>query len=311
MKKFSIACMAIAASTFSVSAFSATGEYWEVTSKMEMQGMPFAMPATTRKVCVAKGEERDPRKSAPNKDCEMSDVKFTGDKTSWKVRCNHNGDITEGTGEFTYGSDNYQGAMHMKSTSHGRTMDMNMALSGKRVGGSCEPGAEAKAMQSQIQKQACDTTGYTAAEWIGSANRFLHDSTLCPGKKEELCSAVSKDAPRNTDVYQTLVQSDKFNGGLIASSCKLNMAAITHSVCGKVNDSNVESMAQYCPAEAKKIMEARRSQGQSYTSDRSYTASGAGSQAGSGSASASDSASASPTNKLLDSAKKLKGMFGF
>ena len=33
------------------------GEYWEVTSKMEIPGMPFAMPVSSSKVCVTKGGE--------------------------------------------------------------------------------------------------------------------------------------------------------------------------------------------------------------------------------------------------------------
>lgn len=301
MKKPMIICLFFAATTFAVSAFSATGEYWEVTSRMEMEGMPFAMPATTRKVCVAKGSEKDPRQSAPNKDCEMTDVKFSGNKTSWKVRCDHNGDITEGTGEFTHGSDSYQGTMHMKGNSHGRAMDMTMALSGKRVGGSCEPGEEVKA----AQKQACETPGFTATEWIGSADRFLRDTSLCPGKKEELCDAVGRDAPRNTDVYQALVQAEKYNGGLIAKSCKLNMASITDSICGSVNENNFESMAQFCPAEAKNIMEARREREQSNSSGRSYSSASSSNQPAAG------SSSSNPANPLLDSAKKLKGLFGF
>ncbi len=36
-------------------AVAAPGEYWEVTVKMEMPGMPFAMPATSTKICIAKG----------------------------------------------------------------------------------------------------------------------------------------------------------------------------------------------------------------------------------------------------------------
>ncbi len=139
MKRTLNTCLILAASTFVTSAFAASGQYWEVTSKMEMQGMPFAMPGTTTKVCVAKGAEKDPRQSAPNKDCEMSDIKFSGNKTSWKVRCNHDGEITDGTGEFTHSSDSYQGRMQMKSTSHGELMTMTMDLSGKRIGGSCEP----------------------------------------------------------------------------------------------------------------------------------------------------------------------------
>ena len=322
MKKSMITCLFIAASTFSVSAFSATGEYWEITSKMEMEGMPFAMPGTTTKVCVAKGAEKDPRQSAPNKDCEMSDVKTTGNKSSWKVRCNHDGGITEGTGELTYSKDSYQGKMLMKSTSHGELMTMNMALSGKRIGGSCEPGEEVKAMQ----KQACDTTGYTAKEWIGNADRFLNDSSPCTGKKNELCKAVSKDAPKDTDIYLLLMQMDQIRGGTIAKSCRLNMASITHSICGTMNEDNFDKLSQSCPAEAKKIMEARREKSQEGRefSGRSYSdssggqaASGSGSESGSGSGSASNSGSNSgsgtnnPAGKLLDSAKKLKGLFGF
>ncbi len=139
MKKIIPTCLILAASTFTTSAFGASGEYWEVTSKMEMEGMPFAVPGTTMKVCIAKGAEKDPRQAAPNKDCTMTDVKYAGNKTSWKVHCNHDGDITDGTGEFTHSSDSYQGKMHMQSNSHGQSMSMNMALSGKRIGGSCEP----------------------------------------------------------------------------------------------------------------------------------------------------------------------------
>ncbi len=77
----------------------------------------------------------------------MSDVKFSGNNTSWKVRCNHDGNITEGTGEFTHGSDSYQGKMNMQSKSHGELMTMTMILSGKRIGGSCESVEKVKAMQ--------------------------------------------------------------------------------------------------------------------------------------------------------------------
>ena len=64
---------------------------WEITTRMEMPGMPFPMPAMTNKVCIGKGEEKNPGKSKEDKDCEMTDVKTSGNKTSWKMRCTHDG----------------------------------------------------------------------------------------------------------------------------------------------------------------------------------------------------------------------------
>jgi hypothetical protein len=194
-----------------------------------------------------------------------------------------------------------------------------MALSGKRIGGSCEPGAEAKAMQ----QQACATPGYTTAAWIESAEHFLRNTSMCPGKKDELCSAVRKDAPKDPDVYQLLLQAEDSNGGLIAKSCKLDMASITSSICAKVTDSNVQGLSKSCPAEAKKIMEARRKNAQSFSGDKVKSAASPGidtavksgtdptSGSSSSASSDSDSKSANPAGQLLDSAKKLKGMFGF
>lgn len=60
MKKTFIACLVFAVSAFPAIAFSATGEYWEITSKMEMPGMPFAMPAQTVKVCMPPGGRKIP-----------------------------------------------------------------------------------------------------------------------------------------------------------------------------------------------------------------------------------------------------------
>lgn len=304
MRKLIASSMILAALTYSGLAAAEPGEYWEVTSKMEMEGMPFAMPGTTMKVCIAKGSVGDPRKSAPSKDCTMSDVKFSGNKTSWKVHCNHNGDISDGTGEFTHTPDSYKGNMHMTSTSHGEKMDMNMALSGKRIGGACDTGemaAQAEAQKKAIMGMACDTSGYGPKEWVASGERFLRDTSMCPGKKDELCKEVKDSAPQDSDVYSTLIELEKTNGKLIEKSCKLNMASITHSICGKVNDKNVDELSPYCPAEAKRVMEERRKRADA--EGRSFS--------GHSSSSSSSESGNSPTNQLLDTANKLKGLFGF
>lgn len=126
--------LAVATAMFSMSAWCSAGEYWEVTSKMEMQGMPFAMPSTTHKVCVPKGSESDPNTSTGDKGCKMSDVKKNGNKTTWKARCDHDGKIMTGIGEQTTNANGYTGKMQFS----GDGMNMSMTYSGKRLGGSCK-----------------------------------------------------------------------------------------------------------------------------------------------------------------------------
>lgn len=133
MKNLLRASLIFAMTTLSASVWSAADEYWEVTSKMEMQGMPFAMPSTTHKVCVPKGSENDPNKTTGDKDCKMSDIKTNGSKTTWKARCDHDGQIMTGIGEQTTNAKGYTGKMQFS----GDGMNMNITYSGKRLGGNC------------------------------------------------------------------------------------------------------------------------------------------------------------------------------
>jgi len=104
MKRILIAGLACMNGLFSMNTFAATGELWEVTFKMEMSGMSVAIPATTMHICIPKGAEKDPRLSTPRQspksnNCKFSDVKTSGNRTSWKVRCFHHGNVMSGSGE--------------------------------------------------------------------------------------------------------------------------------------------------------------------------------------------------------------------
>ena len=261
--------VAIAVSLAAGAAWSAPGEYWEVTTKVEMAGLPMAMPARTMKVCIAKGAEKNP---PPDKDCEMSSVKTVGNKTSWKMRCNKDGEIMTGSGEMTGNPDNSEGTMQMSGKSGGQAINMTMTHRSKRIGGNCDSDEIQKFAQAQGNKakeQMCDTSRYTSTvQWIGSATLFLKDQT-CPGKKELLCEAVRRDAPRDGDVYRQWLAMDKGHGGLIASACGLSAEATLRTLCGTVNGKNVSSLAALCPAEVKAYREgARRKncEGRSFTS---------------------------------------------
>ena len=66
-----------------------TDEQWEITTKMEMKGMPMAMPAMTNQTCLPKNRKSDedlvPKDK--NSDCKMSDVKHSGNKMTFKMAC--------------------------------------------------------------------------------------------------------------------------------------------------------------------------------------------------------------------------------
>jgi len=61
-------------------------DMWEITSKMEMPGMPMAMPAQTIRQCVAKNAKDDDY--IPKRDnCKVTDSKRVGNKVNYQMVC--------------------------------------------------------------------------------------------------------------------------------------------------------------------------------------------------------------------------------
>ena len=105
-------------------------DQWEISSKMEMPGMPMSMPAQMMRGCVAKNAKDDeliPKQG----DCKVVDSKRTGNKLSYKMTCTTPEPSTI-EGETQFGSGAYEGKMRMTMTSSKQSMQMT--YSGKRVG---------------------------------------------------------------------------------------------------------------------------------------------------------------------------------
>jgi hypothetical protein len=314
------------------------GEYWEITTKTEMEGMSFAMPAQAIKICVDKSMGTDPRKYNKDKDCQYSDVKISGNKTSWKMRCDHNGEVTTGSGETTLINDhNMEGTMRMSTQSKGQTMNMTMKQSNKYVGGSCDTDDLARENEARNKKfkqaekerveKLCDPAQFRrTTDWIGNAHLFVGDKPQCPGK-QQLCDGVSRDAPRVAETYSFLA-SRSDNGNDIAKACGLSMAAITRDICKTISDKNYGLLSAHCPAEAKALREVQRRkdcEGRSFTAEtraadlkrclsgkdedeneaEPVKAAPAAKSGKSGKTSNDTSA-----DDILQNAKKLKGLFG-
>jgi hypothetical protein len=105
-------------------------DLWEVSTKMEMPGMPMAMPGQTNRVCV--GKNRKDEELVPMQgDCRMVESKRVGDKFIYKMDCAGNNPSTV-EGAITFGNNAYDGKMRMTMKQTRDTMDMTFA--GKRVG---------------------------------------------------------------------------------------------------------------------------------------------------------------------------------
>jgi Protein of unknown function (DUF3617) len=110
----------------------AKDDLWEVTMKMEMPGMPMAMPAQVHRVCVSKN--RKDEDLIPRRDnCRILDSAKSGNKITYKMECTGQ-DAMVATGEMIYSGNSYEGRMKMTAKSGNETMNMDQTFTGKRVG---------------------------------------------------------------------------------------------------------------------------------------------------------------------------------
>ena len=110
-----------------------TDEQWEITMKMEMPGMPMAMPPQVSKVCVAKGANDENFVPRQQGECKTVDSKRVGSRYTFKMVCDGKNKMTA-NGEITFNGGAYDGRMEMAGTMEGQPMNMNLTYAGKRVG---------------------------------------------------------------------------------------------------------------------------------------------------------------------------------
>ena len=127
-----VAAMIVVPLLWPLAAVAQDKELWEVTTKMEMPGMPMAMPAQTQRVCLPK-TRKDDDLVPKTEGCRVSDVKRAGNKVTFNVACTGTDPMT-GTGEITSMPASYDGRMRLKGKMGDQTMEMSHTFSGKRVG---------------------------------------------------------------------------------------------------------------------------------------------------------------------------------
>jgi hypothetical protein len=109
---------------------------WEITTKIEMKGIPVAMPATTMKQCMTKDNMVPKQGKQPKgQECTTKDQKVTGDTVTYTVECNSDKGTTVVNGTMTYKGDSFDGTSDTTMKIKGKPdMLMSSTMSGKYLG---------------------------------------------------------------------------------------------------------------------------------------------------------------------------------
>jgi hypothetical protein len=100
---------------------------WEITSTVDMPGMP--AKSFTHTTCSTK-EKAVPQTA--QSECTMKDVKTQGNTVTWTVVCKEG--MSTSTGKITYAGTTMDGVIETTVKSNGKTMTMKSTMKGKRIG---------------------------------------------------------------------------------------------------------------------------------------------------------------------------------
>jgi len=263
------------------------GELWEVTTQMNMAGMPAGMGNQTTRVCHEAGEPKKQAQGAVRKDCKMSDVKQSGNRVTMTMTCPEGTAVMENV--YNAAHTEYKGSMKM-TMRDGKQMTMNM--SGRKVG-SCDVAqakrerdekiatakrgsAEAQAAVAANEKMQLDNCAKApAAMSLGLLGIYGQCTAMAGGcesmlKNESTRATATACMANRSDLckrYQTQEGFLKANGSEdIARECKVSRTALIASHCPRAAKSeNLAFVGRYCPEEAKPIAQ-QHCVGRSYTS---------------------------------------------
>jgi hypothetical protein len=299
----------------------APGEMWEITSKMEMDGMPMAMPAQTSQACLPKDKKPDsmvPKNESS--DCKMTEHKQAGNKMTFKMVCTGKDPMT-GSGEITNSGSSYSGKMHITGKVDGESMDMKQSFSGKKLG-SCEYTPVKDTSKEQIAeacRKAMDNLEYPL---------FTMDGAMCQPRKAEFCGRVKKLSGEMSDPDRYLEVTEKqYNWKEAANACGQDTSAVMAKACKTaVDKKRYQFIGNHCEAEAT-ALGPQLCEGRSYTSVMSgeqgaichkyfekngdpVAGNASGSTARTSQGSAAEAA-ANPAEAMQKGVKALKGLLNF
>lgn len=252
-----------------------TGELWEMTVQMSMQGMPAGMiPAQTQQVCQGQNFDRTPGEQDRSR-CTISNMRQSPTRIQYDVRCEGNPPTT-GSADYQFEANRtrMKGTMRMQT----RDGEMVMQMSGRKVG-TCNPEETRRAQQKQVddlKKQAADAQKQGDDQQIKACRADLDKmqpgfglAGMCAMGEKAYCapnatspavkSACTADIKTFCTRYQTrdgLLRIGTNTNTLQRAGrmCGVPVATVRAKLCpAAVRDDALRFVAQHCPAEAKLI----------------------------------------------------------
>lgn len=241
-------------------------ELWDMTTRMEMAGMP--AQARSQQVCMKKGQA-SAESFSQDKNCKVTDQRTVGGKLTWKIVCS-GADPMTGTGEMTRSGDSMNGRMRLQGKSGGEPIDMTMVYSGKRAGGCIweDPSKVAAAYAAQGNAQIAQMCRESMDKYM--TVMFDGQSAPCAAQKAEYCGRVTKTAQsmRKPAGYRSAMKSDGLQRGgfdQAGQACGVDTASVLADACkGAMGSREWPFVADYCPAEAQSLA-AQHCAGRKYT----------------------------------------------
>ncbi len=164
-------------------------ELWDTTMKMEMPGMPMAMPAQTSQVCLKK--DRKAEDTIPKQDdCRVTDMKTVGNKVIYTMDCAGKDPMII-HGEITSTPTSYDGKMRMKGKRKGEDMEMTQTFSGRKVG-ACTDQTEQVVAKAKSDSDAA--VAKSCADGLDKlyAPMFFGKDAYCGGQQKQFRDKVQQ-----------------------------------------------------------------------------------------------------------------------
>jgi len=107
---------------------------WEITTQLEMKGMPQAMPPVTVRQCVTK-KDPVPKSDDKSDTCKATSQKISGNKVTYAMECKGKEETMLINGDISYTGDSMEGKSTTIIKVKGQPeMKMSNTLKGKYLG---------------------------------------------------------------------------------------------------------------------------------------------------------------------------------
>jgi hypothetical protein len=283
------ALLALASLVGTHAAAQTKGEMWEISTQMNIPGMPAGMGAQTQRLCQGDDPERAAAKDKNRESCTVKDRKQTATRTTLTMVCK-DGTMTIDQ-QFNAARTEFKGTMKMT----GKDGDMTMNTVGRKVG-TCDV-QEAKREMDQrtaaFKKQSDDANAAQAAglkkmsdDEIQQCNAAVENmdvgrlgaQTQCYKKTSKSCQDHAKMFPeawkacsaRTAEFCKRYQTQEGFlktkQKEYVSGVCGVSAASIKAAQCPRaLKSESLAFLGAYCPVEAKPLAQ-EQCTGRDYTS---------------------------------------------